>query len=220
MVEEAPAGLMDDLGDRAKYVRADVTDESQLTDAISVAAEGPTPLRFAVSCAGIAPAARILSRGGVPHSVDLFDQTMRINLMGSFNLLRLASAEMVKTAPLEDGARGVIVMTASIAAFDGQVGQIAYAASKAGVAGMALPAARDLASAGVRVCAIAPGVIDTPMLAGVSDEYRVALAGNVPFPRRLGYPEEFADLALFIGQHDYLNGETIRMDGSLRMCAS
>lgn len=209
---------MDDLGNTAKYIRADVTDETQLAAAISVAANGPAPLRFAVNCAGIAPAARILSRSG-PHPLDLFEQTMRINLMGSFNLLRLASAEIGKTAPLEDGARGVIVMTASVAAFDGQVGQIAYAASKAGVAGMALPAARDLASVGIRVCAIAPGVIDTPMLTGVSDEYRKALTSNVPFPPRLGHPEEFAELALFIAQHDYLNGETIRMDGSLRMSA-
>jgi NAD(P)-dependent dehydrogenase (short-subunit alcohol dehydrogenase family) len=196
-------------------VAADVTDEQQVRDAVERASE-LGPLRVAVNCAGVAPAARILSRSG-PHDLDLFRSVVGVNLIGSFNVLRLAAEAISVTEPDEAGQRGVIVNTASIAAFDGQVGQIAYAASKGGVVGLTLSAARDLASFGIRVCTIAPGIIDTPMLAGVNDEFRATLAEGVPFPKRLGRPDEYAQLAMMVITHDYLNGEVIRMDGSLRM---
>jgi NAD(P)-dependent dehydrogenase (short-subunit alcohol dehydrogenase family) len=196
-------------------VATDVTDESQVRSAVEQAAASG-PLRVAVNCAGVAPAGRILSRSG-PHDLALFRATVDVNLIGTFNVLRLAAEAIAATEPDESGQRGVIVNTASIAAFDGQVGQIAYAASKGGVVGMTLSAARDLASFGIRVCTIAPGIIDTPMLAGVNDEFRATLAEGVPFPKRLGQPNEYAQLAMMVIGHDYLNGEVIRMDGALRM---
>lgn len=196
-------------------VEADVTDEGQVRAAVEQAAAAG-PLRMVVNCAGVGTAGRILSKSG-PHDLALFRKVIDVNLVGTFNVLRLAAEAMRQTEPDGAGQRGVIVNTASIAAFDGQVGQIAYAASKGGVVAMTLSAARDLASFGIRVCTIAPGIIDTAMLAGVNDEFRATLAAGVPFPTRLGRPDEYAELALMIAHHDYLNGEVIRMDGSLRM---
>ncbi|MBA3234013.1 MAG: SDR family NAD(P)-dependent oxidoreductase [Propionibacteriales bacterium] len=196
-------------------VEADVTAEDQVSAAVEQAAAAG-PLRMVVNCAGVGTAGRILSKDG-PHDLEVFRKVIDINLVGTFNVLRLGAAAMAKTEPDDDGQRGVIVNTASIAAFDGQIGQIAYAASKGGVVGLTLSAARDLASSGIRVCTIAPGIIDTPMLAGVNDEFRATLAAGVPFPKRLGRPDEYAELVVMIAHHDYLNGEVIRMDGSLRM---
>ena len=198
------------------YVEADVTDGDQVAAAVEQAAGAPVPLRVAVNCAGIAPSARILSKTGT-HDLRLFRKVIEVNLIGTFNVVTLAAAAIAQTEPLEDDARGVIINTASVAAFDGQIGQVAYSASKGGVAGLTLPAARDLASHGIRVMTIAPGIVDTPMLATVSDEFRAGLAAGVPFPKRLARPDEYAQLAVDIVEHDYLNGEVIRMDGSLRM---
>ncbi len=201
--------------DGVTYVATDVTDPAQVQVAVDrAAAEGP--LRTVVNCAGIGPSARILGKKGV-HDLELFATVVRINLIGSFNVLALASEQIARTEPDEQGQRGVIVNTASIAAYDGQVGQAAYAASKGGIVGLTLPAARDLAQHGIRVCTIAPGIVETPMLATVSEEFRAGLAAGVPFPQRLAKPEEFASLALTVVDHDYLNGEVIRMDGALRM---
>ncbi|MDI5981910.1 SDR family NAD(P)-dependent oxidoreductase, partial [Amycolatopsis magusensis] len=180
------------------------------------AAGAGAPLRVVVNCAGVGPSARILSKKG-PHDLDLFRKVVEINLIGTFNVVTVAAEAIAKTEPLADDARGVIINTASVAAFDGQIGQAAYAASKGGIVGLNLSAARDLASHGIRVMTIAPGIIDTPMLATVSEDFRAGLAAGVPFPKRLGQPEEYAKLALSIIDHDYLNGEVIRMDGSLRM---
>jgi NAD(P)-dependent dehydrogenase (short-subunit alcohol dehydrogenase family) len=169
-----------------------------------------------VNCAGIGPAGRILSKKG-KHDLNLYAKVIQINLIGTFNVITLAAEAIAKTEPLADDARGVVINTASVAAFDGQIGQAAYASSKGGVVGLTLPAARDLASHGIRVMTIAPGIVDTPMLATVSEDIRATLAAGIPFPKRLGRPEEYAQLALSIIDHDYLNGEVIRMDGSLRM---
>ncbi|MEI5527359.1 SDR family NAD(P)-dependent oxidoreductase [Streptomyces brasiliscabiei] len=196
---------------------ADVASEDEVSAALArVTAPGAPPLRLVVNCAGIAPAARILSRKG-PHDLALFDRTLRVNLLGTFNVMRLAAQAMAETEPDPRGQRGVVINTASVAAFEGQIGQAAYAASKAGVAGLTIAAARDLASYGIRVMTIAPGVVDTPMMASFSDEVRAGLGESVPFPRRLADPMEYARLAVSIAEHDYLNGETIRMDGALRM---
>ncbi len=197
------------------YVAADVTEPDQVQAAVDAAA-AHGPLRTVVNCAGIGPSARILSKKG-PHDLALFKKVVEINLIGTFNVVTLAAQEIAKTEADEHGQRGVVINTASIAAFDGQIGQVAYAASKGGVVGMNLPAARDLSTSGIRVCTIAPGIIDTPMLATVSDEFRAALAAGVPFPKRLGNPEEYAGLVLSIIAQDYLNGEVIRLDGALRM---
>lgn len=195
----------------------DVTSEKDVTDAINVIGESGTPLRIAVNCAGVGWAGRILSKQG-PHDLELFRTVITVNLLGTFNVMRLAADAISKTEAVDDnGQRGVIINTASVAAFEGQIGQIAYTASKAGVHGMTICAARDLARAGIRVNTIAPGTIDTPMLAGVTDEYRKNLEDGIPFPARLGSPDEYAQLAQMIVEHDYLNGETIRMDGALRM---
>ena len=202
--------------DGVTLLPADVTDEAGVREALARIDDDGQELRLAVNCAGIAPAARILSRGG-PHDLDLFRRVVEINLVGTFNVLRLAADVMSRLPADADGQRGVVVNTASIAAFEGQVGQIAYAASKAGVAGMTIAAARDLARHGIRVMTIAPGIVDTPMLAGLPDDVRAGLAAGVPAPPRLGRPEEYAQLVLMIVAHDYLNGETIRMDGALRM---
>jgi NAD(P)-dependent dehydrogenase (short-subunit alcohol dehydrogenase family) len=208
--------VADELGERARFVATDVTDEASVRDAVAVAAERGG-LRVAVSCAGIAPAERVLGRQG-PHSLERFVATIRVNLVGSFNVARLAAEAMAANDPLpDDGERGVIVNTASVAAFDGQIGQAAYAASKAGVAGMTLPIARELARVGIRVMAIAPGIFDTPMLAAMPDEVRASLGAQVPFPSRLGRPEEYAALVRHIVENPMLNGETIRLDGAIRM---
>ena len=197
------------------YVGTDVTEPEQVQAAVDAAA-AHGPLRTVVNCAGIGPSARILSKKG-PHDLALFRKVVEINLIGTFNVVTLAAQEIAKTDADDNGQRGVVINTASIAAFDGQIGQAAYAASKGGVVGLNLPAARDLASSGIRVCTIAPGIIDTPMLATVSDEFRAALAAGIPFPKRLGRPEEYANLVLSIIAQDYLNGEVIRLDGALRM---
>jgi NAD(P)-dependent dehydrogenase (short-subunit alcohol dehydrogenase family) len=202
--------------ERVTYIAADVTEPDDVRNALAATTEVEAPLRTVVSCAGIGPSARILGKKGV-HDLALYAAVIRVNLVGTFNVLALAAEHVARTEPDENGQRGVIVNTASIAAYDGQVGQAAYASSKGGIVGLTLPAARDLAQYGIRVCAIAPGIVDTPMLATVSDEFRAGLAAGVPFPQRLARPEEYASLALAIIEHDYLNGEVIRMDGALRM---
>jgi NAD(P)-dependent dehydrogenase (short-subunit alcohol dehydrogenase family) len=206
--------LASELGERASFVQCDVGDESQVRAAVELAA-GEQGLRISVCCAGVGWAERTASKRG-PHQLMPFETVLRINLIGTFNVLRFAATAMNENEPL-DGERGVCVNTASIAAFDGQVGQIAYSASKGGIVGMTLPAARDLASRGIRVVTIAPGTFDTPLLAALPQEARDELGAQIPFPQRLGRPSEFAALALEIVGNQMLNGETIRLDGALRM---
>jgi 3-hydroxyacyl-CoA dehydrogenase / 3-hydroxy-2-methylbutyryl-CoA dehydrogenase len=222
----ARVAILDRDGDRARELAAelgsvaaeetDVTDAEQVERAISRAQEVVGPLRLAVSCAGIGWAERIVSRRG-PAQLEPFETVVRVNLVGTFNVLRFAAAAIAEAEPEGDGERGVIIMTASIAAFDGQIGQSAYAASKGGVVALTLPAARDLARLGIRVCTIAPGTFDTPLLAALPQDARDALGQQIPFPSRLGQPEEFAGLACHIAENPMLNGETIRLDGALRM---
>jgi NAD(P)-dependent dehydrogenase (short-subunit alcohol dehydrogenase family) len=202
--------------DGVQYVAVDVTDGEQVRAAVAVAAGGAEPLRVVVNCAGIGSSARILGKQGV-HDLALYSRVIQINLVGTFTVLALAAEQIARTPPLADGQRGIIINTASVAAFEGQVGQAAYSSSKGGIVGLCLPAARDLAQYGIRVNTIAPGIVETPMLASVSAEFRAGLAAGVPFPQRLARPDEYAQLALFLVAHDYLNGETIRMDGALRM---
>ena len=190
-----------------EFVACDVREEEQVQAAVARAAEAQGGLRIAVCCAGTGWAQKVAGSKG-PHPLMPFETIVSINLIGTFNVLRFAAAAMIANEPAEDGERGACVNTASIAAFDGQIGQVAYAASKGGVVGLTLSAARDLASFGIRVVTIAPGIIDTPMLAGVSDEFRAGLASGVPFPKRLGQPAEYANLALSIIDQDYLNGES------------
>ena len=204
-----------ELGERARFVPTDVTDEASVGAAVAAALE-LGGLHVAVSCAGIAPAERVLGRDG-PHSLARFVAAIQVNLVGTFNVTRLAAEAMAGNEPLADGERGVIVNTASVAAFDGQIGQAAYSASKAGVAGMTLPIARELARLGIRVMAIAPGIFDTPMLAAMPDQVRDSLGAQVPFPSRLGRPGEYAALVRHIVENPMLNGETIRLDGAIRM---
>jgi 3-hydroxyacyl-CoA dehydrogenase / 3-hydroxy-2-methylbutyryl-CoA dehydrogenase len=213
---ERGAELEGELQERARFIRTDVTDPEQVQQAVAAAAALPGGLRISVCCAGIGWAERVASRRG-PHTPEPFETVIRVNLIGTFNVLRLASAAMIELEPMPSGERGVCINTASIAAFDGQIGQVAYSASKGGIVGMTLPAARDLAVAGIRVCTIAPGTFDTPLLAGLPEENRQALAKAIPFPPRLGRPEEFAQLAVQIVENEMLNGETIRLDGALRM---
>jgi NAD(P)-dependent dehydrogenase (short-subunit alcohol dehydrogenase family) len=209
--------LVDDLGSRAEFVRADVSDPDAVAGAVDAAAALPGGLRIAICCAGIGGGAqRVAGRHGA-HALEPFEKMIRVNLVGTFNVLRLASAAMLATEPTESGERGVCVNTASIAAFDGQIGQIAYSASKGAIVGMTLPAARDLASARIRVCTIAPGLFDTPLLAALPEEARQALGESVPHPHRLGTPAEYASLAAHIVENPMLNGEVIRLDGALRM---
>jgi NAD(P)-dependent dehydrogenase (short-subunit alcohol dehydrogenase family) len=208
--------LLAELGEAVRFAKTDVTSELEVQAAVDLALS-LAPLRIAISCAGIAWAQRTVNKEGVPHDLQFFSTVIGVNLIGTFNVLRLAAAGMAKQSPLKDGERGVIINTASIAAFDGQIGQIAYAASKAGVAGMTLPAARDLSKSGIRVLTIAPGTFHTPMLALLPEEQRQALAANIPFPSRLGEPDDFARLAIAMVENPYLNGETVRLDGALRM---
>jgi NAD(P)-dependent dehydrogenase (short-subunit alcohol dehydrogenase family) len=208
--------LASELGDRARFVQADVTDEEAVGAAVDAAAEADGGLRISVCCAGIGWAQRVSGRQG-PHDLTVFENVIRINLVGTFNVLRLAAAAMSGNAPNEGGERGVCVNTASTAAFDGQIGQVAYSASKGGIVGLTLPAARDLASRGIRVVTIAPGTFDTPLLAALPEDARQQLASQIPFPSRLGQPEEFAHLAAHVVENPMLNGETIRLDGALRM---
>ncbi|MFN2485454.1 MAG: 3-hydroxyacyl-CoA dehydrogenase [Acidimicrobiia bacterium] len=216
------ADLQDDKGEatardvNGAYLHTDVTKEDQVRQAVDVAMAA-NPLRAVVNCAGIGPPGRTLNRDGTPHDLGHFRTLIEINLIGTFNTIRLAAAAMATTEPLENGQRGAIVNTASVAAFDGQIGQAAYSASKGGIVGMTLPIARDLASVGIRVNTIAPGIIDTPLLAGLPEPARLSLGEQVLFPKRLGHPDEFADLALLLITHDYMNAETIRMDGGIRM---
>jgi NAD(P)-dependent dehydrogenase (short-subunit alcohol dehydrogenase family) len=207
--------LAAELAGKAIYAKADVADAAQLEAAVGRASELGT-LRIAVSCAGVGWASRTLDKTGKPHDLDLFKQVIGINLVGTFNVLRIAASAMSKNE-LVDGERGVIVNTASVAAYDGQIGQIAYAASKAGVVGLTLPAARDLAPSAIRVMTIAPGIFDTPMLAALPEDKRQALAADVVNPKRLGSPAEYGELVAAIVVNGYLNGETIRLDGALRM---
>lgn len=208
-IEKAPAAP------GISYVGADVTNAEDVQRAIDTV-DQTKPLRVVVNCAGIAPAQKVLGSKGV-HELDLFKKTIEINLIGTFNVLRLAAAAMAENEADEQGQRGVIINTASVAAFEGQIGQIAYSASKGGVVGMGLPAARDLSSVGIRVNTIAPGIVQTPLLEALGPKVNESLAASVPFPKRLARPDEFAQLAQMIVEHDYLNGETIRMDGAIRM---
>jgi NAD(P)-dependent dehydrogenase (short-subunit alcohol dehydrogenase family) len=213
----APGIEKTDGADGVHLVAADVTRAAEVQAALDgIPADAP-PLRIVVNCAGIAPARRILSSKGI-HELELFEKTIAVNLVGTFNVLRLAAAVIAEQPPADDdGQRGVIINTASVAAFEGQIGQIAYSASKGGVAGMTVPAARDLARSGIRVNTIAPGIVDTPLLAALGPEVNASLAAGVPFPARLARPDEYAHLVAMVIEHDYLNGETIRMDGALRM---
>jgi NAD(P)-dependent dehydrogenase (short-subunit alcohol dehydrogenase family) len=208
--------LAKELGSAVRFVETDVTNEAQMQAAIGCARADFGGLSIAVGCAGIGTAGRVVGKSG-PFPLDLFQLTINVNLVGMFNMLRLSAAAMMAGAPDAEGERGVIITTASIAAFDGQIGQVAYSASKAGVVGMTLPVARELSKFGVRVLTIAPGLFDTPMMADLPEEARRALEVTVPFPARLGRPEEFARLALSIVENPMLNGETIRLDGALRM---
>jgi NAD(P)-dependent dehydrogenase (short-subunit alcohol dehydrogenase family) len=208
--------LADELGERATFCKTDVSSAADVEAAFARAAS-MGEVRVAVSCAGIGVAKRILDKEGAPHPLEAFQKTIAVNLIGTFNMLRLGAAAMAKTPALDGGQRGVIVSTASIAAFDGQIGQIAYSASKGGVVGMTLPAARDLAKVGVRVNTICPGTFDTPLLASLPEAAREGLAAVIPFPARLGRPAEFGALVAHIVANDYLNGEVIRLDGALRM---
>jgi 3-hydroxyacyl-CoA dehydrogenase/3-hydroxy-2-methylbutyryl-CoA dehydrogenase len=208
--------LAAELGDGVQFVETDVTRPEQLEAAVDAAAELGGGLRISMHCAGVGWAERTVSRRG-PHQLQPFEIVIGINLIGTFNALRLAAAKMADNEPDEEGERGVCVNTASIAAYDGQIGQLAYSASKGGVVGMTLPAARDLSSLGIRVNTIAPGLFDTPLLAALPQEQREKLGAGIPFPSRLGRPEEYAHLAVHIVTNPMLNGEVIRLDGALRM---
>ncbi len=206
------------FGDRGRFVRTDVTDEAQVQAAVDLCVSAFGAIHGAVNCAGVAPGERVVGKTG-PHGLASFERTVRINLVGTFNVIRLAAARMSAQPALASGERGVIVNTSSVAAFEGQIGQAAYAASKAGVNGMTLPIARELAKFGIRVVTIAPGIFDTPMLQGMSEEIRASLGAQVPFPPRLGRPDEYAALVAHIVENEVLNGEVIRLDGAIRMGA-
>ena len=207
--------VAESLGDNAVFVAADVRSPDEVAQAITVAAEAG-PLRVVVHCAGRGGPVRVVNKDGTPGSLETYTDIISLNLVGSFNVLRLAAAEMARNEPL-DGDRGVVIMTASIAAYEGQIGQLPYASSKAGIVGMTIVAARDLATKQIRVCTIAPGTFDTPLLAKLPEDMRASLGASIPHPSRLGQPDEFARLALAIVDNGVLNGETIRLDGALRM---
>ena len=204
-----------ELGDVARFVHADVTDEAAVATAVATAQE-LGDLRGVINCAGVAIAVKVFSSRGV-HPLDLFSKVVQVNIVGTFNVIRLASVAMSENEPNDGGERGVIINTASVAAFDGQIGQAAYSASKGGVVGMTLPIARELARYGIRVMTIAPGIFDTPMLSGLPEKARLSLGEQVPFPSRLGDPDEYAQLAQHIIENSMLNGEVIRLDGAIRM---
>jgi NAD(P)-dependent dehydrogenase (short-subunit alcohol dehydrogenase family) len=204
------------LGEAARYSVADICDETQAQAAVDAAVQAFGGLDGLVNCAGIVAGAKVLGKHG-PHDLAAFTRIINVNLVGTFNMLRLAAAAMAGNPPLADGERGVIINTASVAAFDGQVGQAAYAASKGAIASMTLPLARELASHGIRVMTIAPGIFETPMMAGMTDAVRSALTADVPMPSRLGHPQEYAALVRHIIENAMLNGEVIRLDGALRM---
>jgi NAD(P)-dependent dehydrogenase (short-subunit alcohol dehydrogenase family) len=213
-----PAGeaMAAELGAQARFAATDVTDETSVQAAVRAAVEGFGALHGVVNCAGIAIAERTLGKSG-PHPLESFTRVLMVNLIGTFNVIRLAAAAMAENQPSADGERGVIVNTASVAAFDGQIGQAAYSASKGGVVGMTLPIARDLARQGIRVMTIAPGIFETPMLAGLPEAARQSLGQQVPFPSRVGRPDEYASLVRQIVENQMLNGEVIRLDGAIRM---
>lgn len=208
--------LAKELGPNAIFTPADVTSEAEVKAAIDRTVQAFGTVHVAVNCAGVGAAMKTTGKQG-PMPLDMFEMVVRINLIGTFNVIRLAATQMLSNTPNEDGERGVLINTASIAAFDGQIGQAAYSASKGGVVGMTLPIARDLARDGIRCCTIAPGTFDTPMLALLPEPQRQALGAAIPFPSRLGRPSEFAHLACAIVENPFLNGETIRLDGALRM---
>lgn len=205
-----------DLGEQARFVAADVCDEVAVQQAIDLAVQHFGGLHGAVNCAGVGPAERVLGRAGV-HPLERFNKVIQINLVGTFNVVRLAANAIQQADPGPDGERGVLINTASVAAFDGQIGQAAYAASKGGIAAMTLPLARELARVGIRVMTIAPGIFETPLLLNLSEAVRTSLGQQIPFPARLGQPEEFAALAVHIIENQMLNGEVIRLDGAIRM---
>lgn len=216
MNEERGAAVASELGDAARFVKTDVSNPEQVQQAVETA-KSLGELRAAVNCAGIGIGKRTLGRGNAPHDLESFQKVITINLVGSFNVIRLAAAAMADLDEMECGDRGAIVNTASVAAFDGQIGQAAYSASKGGIVGMTLPIARDLSRSKIRVVTIAPGLFDTPLFAGIGDEVRTALEASVPHPARLGNPSEYADIVATIIGNSYLNGETIRVDGAIRM---
>jgi NAD(P)-dependent dehydrogenase (short-subunit alcohol dehydrogenase family) len=206
------------LGPNARFVQTDVTSEESVQNAILLAQNTFGQLRGAINCAGIGPAERVIGRNG-PHSLASFSKTIAVNLIGSFNVIRLTANALQTSEPDASGERGVLILTASVAAFDGQIGQAGYAASKGGIVGMTLPIARELARFGIRVMTIAPGLFETPLLAGLPEEARLSLGQQVPFPARLGQPHEYAALARHIIENQMLNGEVIRLDGAIRMAA-
>ncbi|ARU88616.1 3-hydroxyacyl-CoA dehydrogenase [Pseudomonas sp. M30-35] len=216
--QQAGQARATELGESALFVAVDITQEADASKAITQTLEHFGGLHGLVNCAGIAPAEKLLGRNGV-HALESFRKVVDVNLIGTFNMLRLAAEAIAQSEPQADGERGVMINTASVAAFDGQIGQAAYAASKSAVVGLTLPLARELARSGIRVMCIAPGIFETPMMAGMPQEVRDGLAANVPFPPRLGKPEEYASLVLHIIQNSMLNGEVIRLDGALRMAA-
>lgn len=213
---ERGRALAAELGDAARFAQCDVTSEADVTAAVALAYDAFGGLGIVVNCAGVAWAGRTVTKEG-PHALDLFETVIRINLIGTFNVIRLAAARMAQNAPNADGERGVIINTASVAAFDGQIGQAAYSASKGGVVGMTLPIARDLARLGIRVMTIAPGIFETPMVGLMPDELKASLSSQIPFPSRFGRPDEYARLAQSIVENAFLNGEVIRLDGAVRM---
>ena len=213
---KAGQALAEALGGKAAFQAADVASPGEMEAAVSLALSRFGGLQIVANCAGIGPSARTVGKEG-PHSLEQFEKVVRVNLIGSFNVTRLAAAAMARGTPDADGERGVIINTASVAAFDGQIGQAAYAASKAGIVGMTLPIARDLSRDGIRVMTIAPGIFDTPLLASLPEAVRQSLGQQVPFPSRLGKPDEFARLVVAIAENPMLNGETIRLDGAIRM---
>ncbi len=214
--QERGEALAAELGDGARFVATDVTDEVAVGRAIATARDDFGGLNGAVSCAGVGDPAKVLGKHG-PHPLELFRKVITINLIGTFNVLRLAAEAIAESEPDAEGERGVIVNTASVAAFEGQIGQAAYAASKGGVVGLTLPAARELARHGIRVVTIAPGLFDTPLMAGLPEAARESLGQQVPFPSRLGRPQEYADLVVHVVANRMLNGEVIRLDGAIRM---
>lgn len=215
---EAGTDVAGELGDAARFVRADVADASDGQAVVDMALSAFGRVDGLVCCAGIGPAQKVIGRDG-PHDLDVFDRVIRVNLLGTFNMIRLAAVAMARNAVETNQDRGVIVTTASIAAYDGQVGQAAYAASKSGVIGMTLPIARELSRHGIRIMSIAPGTFETPMLMSLPEHVRDQLGAAVPFPARVGKPEEFAQLVAQIFENRYLNGEVIRLDGAIRMAA-
>jgi NAD(P)-dependent dehydrogenase (short-subunit alcohol dehydrogenase family) len=215
---ETGQNLAEEIGSKARFVATDVTSENDVQNAVNIAVGTFGSLQGAVTCAGIAVAERVLGKSA-PHSLASFTKVVQVNLIGTFNVVRLAAAAMAAGTPAPNGERGVIITTASVAAFDGQIGQVAYSASKGGVVAMTLPIARELARLGIRIVAIAPGIFDTPLIAGLPEPARQSLAQQVPFPPRLGRPDEFAALARHIIENEMLNGEVIRLDGAMRMAA-